>query len=90
MFKKTPTVICQSEYLKGIEWFVIIKNGCPACIKAKEMLKGQNAKFVEISTLDPEYREKIIHFYAADWKTVPMVFHKGVFIGGSTDIEKYL
>ena len=79
-----------------VEYFhLYIKQECPFCVQAVELLKEKNKTHV-ITTLDnaPEILEEYKKQY--NHTTVPIVVKydnfaaKGALIGGYTDLEKYL
>lgn len=79
---------------------VYTKSGCPFCDKALTALQGVSfAKDVEwVSAdaylVDPGLKEAFLRaieaFAGEKWRTFPMVFHDGRFVGGYTDLEAYL
>jgi glutaredoxin len=70
------------------------RSTCPYCIKTMDILKtNTKAIFVEIDTEPDNLFGKanlleILHAEIGDHSTVPIVFDKGVFIGGASDAEK--
>ena len=61
---------------------------CPYCTAAKNVLAKRNIPFDEIDlTHDPKLREEI-SAKAGGWKTVPMIFLDGKFIGGFDELSK--
>lgn len=61
---------------------------CPYCINAKNLFKNLNISFDEISLdHDPELRTKLSKENNG-WRTVPMIFIGGKFVGGFDDVNK--
>lgn len=71
------------------------KSGCYYCTKAKELLKTVNPSPIIINCDEYlfEDRDGFLQFIenkaGKSYKTFPMIFHKGTFIGGFTETEKY-
>ena len=72
------------------EWVIYIKEGCPYCIKAKDVLSKYNPKIIDGPTNDGEFRQRVKGTDKSDFSTYPRIFHNGKFIGGYGDLEKYL
>lgn len=79
------------------EYTIYSKSGCPYCDKAKEMLDMQFLSYVEYSCDIYLLRadDKAAFLATMDettkgWRTFPMIFHRDVFVGGYTDLVKYL
>jgi len=65
-------------YMKGTPQFP----QCGFSSKAVSMLKACNAKFASVNVLEePEIRQGIKEF--SNWPTIPQLYIKGEFIGGS-------
>ena len=60
--------------------------------KAREMLDaaGFRYKYLEYGSYAREWRRRLALKMWAGWPTFPMVFVKGVLVGGATDLEKLL
>ena len=60
--------------------------------KAREMLDqaGFRYKYLEYGSYLREWRRRLALKMWAGWPTFPMVFVKGVLVGGATDLEKLL
>ena len=71
------------------------RSTCPYCIKTIELLKNiKKTIFIEIDKPPIELfgKNNLFEILKKDIKnhsTVPVVFDKGIFIGGSSDAEKY-
>lgn len=63
-------------------------NYCPYCTNAKNLFKNLNIPFEEISLdNEPELRTKLSKENNG-WRTVPMIFINGKFVGGFDDVNK--
>lgn len=79
----------KSQVISKYKWFVIVKDGCQYCAEVYELLKNENPKFVEISKLyELNILDDIRHYLANDWKTIPMIFYNGEFIGGARELKE--
>ncbi len=59
---------------------------CPFCVAAKDLLKSKGMEFEEIDVEnDPDLREKLSQEH--DYRTVPMIFIDGEFIGGFSELQ---
>lgn len=69
---------------------------CPYCIKTMELLKKkQKALFIDIDSEPLEFFGKtnllkILKHELDGHDTVPIIFNKGTFIGGASEIEKII
>ena len=74
---------------------VYSKSGCPNCTKVKKLLIEKKVFFVDIDCDDYiiEDKEKFLLFIKErankEYKTFPMVFNDGNFIGGFTETQDY-
>ncbi len=60
---------------------------CPYCAGAKELLKSKNLAFEEIDVENNQkLREELSEKY--NYRTVPMIFIDGEFIGGFSDLQQ--
>lgn len=72
------------------------KTGCTYCDQVKDLLKEENKEFtmyncdVFLEKDKPAFLEFIKGKAGKEYKTFPMVFLHGVFIGGFTDTYKLL
>ena len=77
-------------------FFLWIKNYCPFCKSARELLEKLNIPHTIFDvTANPELLEEVQENVSVYWKTVPLIVEqsssgKRTFIGGFTDLEKYL
>jgi glutaredoxin len=75
---------------------VYSKSGCSNCTKVKKLLAEYKAFFVVIDCDDYiiEDKENFVLFIKErankEYKTFPMVFNDGKFIGGFTETQDYL
>jgi glutaredoxin len=74
---------------------VYSKSGCSNCTKVKKLLSEKKAFFVEINCDDYiiEDKENFLLFIKErankEYKTFPMVFNDGNFVGGFTETQDY-
>lgn len=62
---------------------------CSYCVQAKALLKRENLSFEEINLDDqPELRHKLSSENNG-YRTVPMIFVNGKFIGGYTELVQW-
>lgn len=75
-----------------MKYILFVKDGCPFCIKAIELLERNKLKYHKIN-FEPD-QEKILTELkeSYDWPTVPMIFcrdeEKNELVGGYTDLVK--
>ncbi|MFT6398434.1 MAG: glutaredoxin-related protein [Bradymonadia bacterium] len=64
----------------------------PSCKKACSHLASRDLpfKYLEYGGYHNEWRRRNALKMWAGWPTFPMVFHKGVLIGGAENLEKFL
>ena len=61
---------------------------CPYCIAAKHLLKSRKIGYREIRLdADPKQRAKLAEENGG-WRTVPMIFIDGAFVGGYTELKE--
>jgi glutaredoxin len=84
-----------SPVMKG--YTVYSKSGCPFCVKVKYLLGSMSvsADYINCDEYLLNDRDGFLAFIRAyiggrDWRTFPMVFLDGVFIGGYMDTKAYL
>ena len=74
---------------------VYSKSGCPNCTKVKKLLIEKKVFFVDIDCDDYiiEDKENFLLFIKErankEYKTFPMVFNDGNFVGGFTETQDY-
>lgn len=72
------------------------KSGCHNCSKIKKLLKEKNLFFIEVDCDEYLIEEKdnflsfIENKVGKPYKTFPIVFYDGKFIGGFTESEEYV
>lgn len=60
---------------------------CPYCVSAKRLLSQLGLKYEEIGLDDkPDLRQKVSE-ENGNYRTVPMIFIDGKFIGGFTELQ---
>ena len=77
-----------------MKFILFIKNECPYCVKAENLLKSKKIPYNVIS-FDDSQQETLTEIKKAyDWSTVPIVFKKVgdvmTFVGGYTDLVENL
>ena len=65
------------------------KQNCPACEKAKRILKNMNVEFEERKIGESWSREQLLEA-APDARSVPQIFISNRLIGGCDEFEKYI
>jgi len=72
------------------------KSGCINCRKVKDLLKNNSIEYEIVDCDDYLLEDKenfllfIQSYSVSNWKSFPMVFHDGKFIGGYDETVKYL
>jgi len=78
-----------------MKYVLFIKETCPYCVQAQELLEKHEANF-KLVKFEEDQKKILQEIKAAyEWDTVPMIFqvtdHAIInFIGGYTDLEKHL
>jgi glutaredoxin-like protein len=67
---------------------VFSREGCPYCVRAKDMLHDAGIDFEEL-VLNRDFSESTIHAVSG-YSSVPQVFINGERIGGSEELQAYL
>ena len=74
-------------------FYMISKEECRFCNKAKDLLKNKNLNFeyLDVDTLDEGRMDRISRIAERlNHSTYPMIAHDNKFIGGCDDLQKYL
>jgi len=73
-------------------YLVYGKNGCPYTQRALETLdeKKVSYTYVDISDYQSQFFQLCEPKIGKNHKTVPVIFHRGKFIGGSDELIKHL
>jgi len=67
------------------------KSGCPNCTSVKKLIKEKHFFISEINCDEyiledkEQFLKEIENIAEKSWKTFPMVFYEGKFVGGLTD-----
>lgn len=71
---------------------VYSKDNCSFCVKAKMLLKQKRIGFVErkIDTQNSEDIERAKVEMGREFKTLPQIFINDEYVGGFSDLAKYL
>ncbi len=76
-----------SAHLDAQRVVVYSKDGCPYCVRAKELLTSKNIKYQVIDVTGKQEEREALHERTGS-KTVPQIFIDDVFIGGCTELIK--
>lgn len=74
-------------------WTLYGDQDCPFCHKSKDLLIGMSAKFKYINTVEHGGRTKTLDSLSKltnNQRTVPVIFHKGEFVGGYREMIQKL
>ena len=69
---------------------------CPFCLKAKTLLESNNIQFIYYDIEQYGTRQDFFNYFRSLNKigplvrTIPVIFNKGVYIGGYTNLEERL
>ena len=78
--------------LQGIDWFIVTMDGCTYCDDAKKLLQKHKFKFhtqmLTQKTKDTIYES--IDNMTKKYRYFPIIFYKGEFLGGYTELKKKL
>ena len=79
------------QKIKTSPWFICTMKGCGYCNEAKKILKSHHQKYRSIALTDKN-SEKIWavtdKLAKEKYRYFPMIFHKGKFFGGYTELKK--
>jgi glutaredoxin-related protein len=87
-----PEVIKEIEgALIGNEWVIVGMKQNPVVKKARGILSagGVSFKYIEHGSYFVGWKLRLAIKLYTGWPTFPQVFHKGILIGGASDLEKY-
>lgn len=76
------------EVLSTLDTFMVIKEGCPFCIRAADMLRQQEISFKEFDFKKYEQLNKDIT-EATDHMTYPKIYLNKEWVGGCSDLYEY-
>ena len=68
-------------------YYIITREDCSWCDKAKETLNNRGEPYEALSYLDHPMFAKFM--VAAKMKTVPQIWHDNEYIGGYAELRKY-
>ena len=74
-------------------WTLYGDQDCPFCRKSKDLLTGFSAKFRYVNTIEHGGRTKTLDNLSDltnNQRTVPIIFHKGEFVGGYREMVQKL
>ena len=74
------------------EWVIVGMAQNPMVGKARVFLKEKNIAFhyIEHGSYFSKWKQRLAIKLWSGWPTFPQVFHKGVLVGGYTDLKGYL
>lgn len=78
------------------EYIIYGSDQCPMCDIAKELLDEEEKTYTYVNARDKygdEWRQIFTDLKSLvpdGWKTIPMIFRKGEFIGGAKELDIYL
>lgn len=76
------------------EFTIYARENCGYCVKAKELLKDTSPVIVQCDEYLKQDRANFLSSMDAltqrEYRTFPMIFHLGKFVGGYTDAVTYL
>lgn len=78
------------------DYTVYTKSGCPFCDKVKNLLFDFDLTYTTVvcdaylSADRDAFLLSMQQYTKREYKTFPMVFHNGVFVGGFTDTKQYI
>ena len=88
-----PAIVMEIEKsIKGYEWVVVGMAQNPRVKMAKNYLTEKQIPFhyIEHGSYFSKWKERLAIKLWSGWPTFPQVFHKGVLIGGASDLKKYI
>ena len=80
------------QAIQNNEWVIVGMAQNPVVTKARGLLKEKNISFnyLEYGSYFSKWKQRLAIKLWSGWPTFPQVFHKGVLIGGHSDLVKYL
>lgn len=80
------------EAIAQHEWVVLGMAGNPFVIRTRKLLnnKGKKFHYIEKGSYLSGWKVRLAIKLYTGWPTFPQVFHKGVLVGGFSDLQKYL
>lgn len=70
----------------SVEWIIYGTDYCSYCNRAKSLLSNQKQEYMYIDVSKyPNGRSSLLSM-TNGYRTVPVIYHKGLFIGGYTDL----
>jgi monothiol glutaredoxin len=78
--------------IESNEWVIIGMGQNPYVKKSRNLLasKGIAFKYLEYGNYFSQWKLRLAIKLWSGWPTFPQVFHKGVLVGGFSDLRKYL
>lgn len=87
-----PIVSDVEEAIQGNEWVIVgMAHNIPVR-KARKLLKEKNInfKYIEHGSYFTGWKIRLAIKLWSGWPTFPQIFHKGVLVGGFSDLKPYL
>ncbi len=88
-----PQVVKEvQEAIKKHEWVIVGMDQNPVVKQARKYLDSKSISYFYIchGSYLSQWKVRLAIKLWSGWPTFPQVFHKGVLIGGATDLKKYL
>ena len=89
ILKKTKFQKNIIDDINSVDWYIFTLNTCGYCNKAKKLLEDNDKAFKskEITDQNNEEIYKSIDILTDKYRYFPIIFHKGKFIGGYTELK---
>jgi monothiol glutaredoxin len=87
-----PEMVMQvQEAIAKHEWVIVGMGQNPVVKKARRILeaRGVSYHYIEQGSYFSGWKKRLAIKLWSGWPTFPQVFHKGVLIGGASDLEHY-
>lgn len=80
------------QAIQSNEWVIVGMAHNMPVIKARKFLKAKNInyKYIEHGNYFTGWKVRLAIKLWSGWPTFPQVFHKGVLVGGFSDLKNYL
>ena len=75
------------------DWTVYTKSNCVYCDLTKELLKDFKVVWINCDDMlknRDTFLEEMNTYTSENYRTFPMIFYQGQFMGGYTDMKQYL
>lgn len=88
-----PSIVSEVEQaVQAHEWVIVGMGQNPLVGKARRLLSEKNIShhYLGYGSYFSKWKQRLAIKLWSGWPTFPQVFHKGVLVGGASDLEKYL